>query len=263
MRSFPLILSLFVIFLITKYLPAQSPSKEILHFGYLVDNSAENIEIGRERIFEGSGLFGFMNGGAELFLEYGFQQLLEQRITFHGIPFVAEYYFMDTPIHAYGIYSVHAFKCRRADDHFSFECLTPGLLQLCHNHLYLSIKCLDRSVDAQPMLDSLATLIANINPFTEGEKTGIGNTFLPPYSGTLFYVCGDLGLSTAFIEWAKYFAPYKHYTMWLRIDPETKKMTAQVTFASIADMESFCTLNEKHLNYTVIPPSTLKVCPLM
>jgi hypothetical protein len=224
-------------------LSAQPLNKEALRFTFLDNETAEYLEITRERIFEGPALYGFMNGGSELFLEYGFQQLLEQRITFKDIPFIAEYYYMDSPQNAYGIYSVHTFRCRRADERFPVECLTPGLLQLYHGYLYLSLKCLDREMDPQPLLDSLSTLILQRNPIAENEHIANLAPAPPPYSGIWYYVCGDLGLSAAHISWAQYFAPYTQYQMWLHIHPETQQPTAQVRFASEEETTTFCTQN--------------------
>ena len=264
MRS--LLFSLFF-FALTNYYPsslqAQTTQKESLSFHFLDQTSVKNLEITRERTFESSGLYGFMNGGAELFLEYGFLQLLEQRFTYQKIPFIAEYYFMDSPQNAYGIYSIHTFKCRRADERFLTECLTPGLLQLYHGQLYICLKCLDRTIDTQPLLDSLAEFILNNNPVTKDDNNLYQNVLSTSHSGTLYYVCGDLGLSSAHIEWATFFAPYSHYSMWLRINQQTKEVSAQIQFDSIDDMESFCEKNKNQFSYTVIPPSTLKVCPLM
>jgi len=218
---------------------AQSIDKEALQFAYL----DKEVEITRERIFEGPALFGFMNGGAELFLEYGFQQMLEQRFTYKETPFVMEYYLMDSPENGYGIYSVHAYQCRRTDEVFPIECLTPGLLQIYYGHLYINLKCLDRSVDSQPLLDTLTALVVRKNAPTEEGKTLHLNSFPPPYSGILYYVCGDLGLSAAHIGWAQLFAPYTHYAMWLRIDKESGEATAMVHFATEDDAEAFCAQN--------------------
>ena len=245
MRTLLCSLCVLVLTFTAKSVVAQSVDKESLHFAYL----DKEVEITRERIFEGAGLFGFMNGGAELFLEYGFQQMLEQRLTYQEVPFVVEYYLMDSPENGYGIYAVHAFKCVRIDERFPIECLTPGLLQLYHGHLYINIKCMDRSIDSQPLLDSLSTLIINKNPIDKERKTLDLSSFPPPYSQVLYYVCGDLGLSAAHISWAQLFAPYTHYAMWLRIDPESGEVTAQVHFASENDAEAFCVQNESLLRF--------------
>jgi len=224
-----------------------------LHAQYV--QQAPNLEITRERTFEGPGLYGFMNGGSELFLEYGFEHLLEQRFTYQGVPFIAEYYLMDTPQNAYGIYSVHTFKCRRADECFPVECLTPGLLQLYHGNRYITLKCLERGIDAQPLLDSLAELIIAAT----SDQTLDLVAFPPPHSGYLYFVCGDLGLSAAYIGWAKFFLPFTGYAMWLRIDEVTGSPSAQVHFASANDLESFCTVNQSNLKITKLTHDSLIV----
>ncbi|MDR2586529.1 MAG: hypothetical protein LBC84_10015 [Prevotellaceae bacterium] len=253
-------LLLFVSFLLTfPPLDAQSISKESLRFVPL----SQEVEVTRERIFEGAGLFGFMNGGAELFLEYHFQQMLEQRIIYQGVPFVIEYYLMDNPKNTYGIYSIHTYKCQRIDQQFQYECLTSGLLQFCHHCLYVTIKCVDKNADSLDLLDSLAIMIKDNNPIKQGDEVLDLSAFPPPHSGFLYYVCGDLGLSAAYIGWARHFAPFSNYTIWMQIDPITGGVSAQITFDSKEDMESFCRANNNHFTYTVIPPSTLKVCPLM
>ena len=259
MRSLLYLLFIFTLSFVPFHLRSQSLDKEVLRFGYLDHERTENLEITRERIFEGPGLYGFMNGGAELFLEYGFQQLLEQRLIYQGISFIAEYYLMDSPQNAYGIYSVHTFKCNRIDERFQFECLSNVLLQLYHGYLYINLKCLDRSVDAQPLLDSLAEMILSNNLVTENELILPPKSFPAPYSGTLYYVCGDLGLSSAYIGWVPLLAPYSNYSMWLRIDPKTQEASAQIRFASIEDMESFCLQNDNQLEIIILDASIVNV----
>lgn len=39
----------------------------------------DGVQVKRERVFTGSGLYGFMNGGAEQFLEYGVSRLIGKR----------------------------------------------------------------------------------------------------------------------------------------------------------------------------------------
>ena len=204
-------------------------------FQYLDQGRVEGLETTRLRNFEGSELYGFMNGGSELFLEYGFAHLLEQSLTYQGLPFVIEYYVMEKPELAYGIYSVHAFKCRRADALLPSECLIPGLLQFCHQKLYVIIKCMQRGADSQQALDHLAQAIVQANPLPEGPPVPDLSAWSLPHSGNLYYIQGDLGLSAAYISWAEAFLPFSGYEMWLRIDPETGTPSAQVTFASEAD----------------------------
>jgi len=60
---------------------------------------------GRPQVYKGIKLFDYMNGGAELYYEYNFEQACVQRYqTAHG-EVTVEIYQMDLPANAYGIYT--------------------------------------------------------------------------------------------------------------------------------------------------------------
>jgi hypothetical protein len=60
---------------------------------------------GRSQVYKGIKLFDYMNGGAELYYEYNFEQACIQRYqTAHG-EVTVEIYQMDLPANAYGIYT--------------------------------------------------------------------------------------------------------------------------------------------------------------
>ena len=60
---------------------------------------------GRSQAYKGTKLFDYMNGGAELYYEYNFEQICVQRYqTAHG-EVTVEIYQMDLPANAYGIYT--------------------------------------------------------------------------------------------------------------------------------------------------------------
>jgi hypothetical protein len=60
---------------------------------------------GRSQVYKGIKLFDYMNGGAELYYEYNFEQACVQRYkTAHG-EVTVEIYQMDLPANAYGIYT--------------------------------------------------------------------------------------------------------------------------------------------------------------
>ncbi len=61
--------------------------------------------MGRAQLYGGNKLFDYMNGGAELFFEYGFVRACVQRYQTPPGEVTAEIYQMDLPANAYGIYS--------------------------------------------------------------------------------------------------------------------------------------------------------------
>lgn len=46
--------------------------------------NAQEISVKRERVFTGTGLYGYMNGGAEQFLEYGVTKLTAYDLEYGG-----------------------------------------------------------------------------------------------------------------------------------------------------------------------------------
>jgi hypothetical protein len=60
---------------------------------------------GQTQVYEGKKLFDYMDGGAELFLEYHFERAGVQRYQTPQGEVTVEIYQMDLPAHAFGIYS--------------------------------------------------------------------------------------------------------------------------------------------------------------
>ena len=91
------------------------------------------------RVFTGSSLFGYMNGGAELYLEYGFSLASITEITFMGGKYKTEIFRMKGPEEAFGIFSVSKFKCLDMPPYSAFTCRTRYQLQICKGPYYISI----------------------------------------------------------------------------------------------------------------------------
>jgi hypothetical protein len=69
---------------------------------------AQGVKIkkdGAARIYEDKKLFDYMDGGAELYYEYGFEQACVQRYKANAGEVTVEIYQMDTSAHAYGVYT--------------------------------------------------------------------------------------------------------------------------------------------------------------
>jgi hypothetical protein len=96
-------------------------------------------ELTNIRNFSGSSLFGYMDGGAELYLEYGFSALIVMDIGFRGGRYKTEVYKMNGPEEAFGIYSVSKFKCREMPPLTKLTCLNRFQLQICKGPYYISI----------------------------------------------------------------------------------------------------------------------------
>ena len=155
---------------------------------------AQEVEVKREREFTGSGLYGFMNGGAEQFLEYGVSRLVARDVVYEGQEYTIEIYDMPTPEDAFGIYSLHVFRCQRADTLGCIDCLSPYQLQAVAGNKYVSVVFPSGSAAAKVKADEL---IRYYLPMDGKENPAFPEQLkeLFPYSGKLKFFRGPIGIS--------------------------------------------------------------------
>ena len=120
--------------------------KKVCFFSFLpiamafcIDMPIEDVVIKRDRTFEGEALYGFMNGGSELFLEYDFKVLRAVEVLYKGEEYSIELYRMETPEDAFGIYSQHTHRCILADTLNRADCFSRYQMQSVVGNTYISI----------------------------------------------------------------------------------------------------------------------------
>jgi|WetSurMetagenome_2_1015567.scaffolds.fasta_scaffold00326_2 hypothetical protein len=91
------------------------------------------------RTFNGPSLFGYMDGGAELYLEYGFSGAMICELGYDGEKIKAEIFKMKGVEEAFGIYSVSKFNCKSDPLTARYACQTKYQLQFCKGPYYVSI----------------------------------------------------------------------------------------------------------------------------
>ncbi len=116
------------------------------------------------RTFTEASLYGYINGGAELYLEYGFDTLVVTEMEVDGSDIKLEVYRMKDPEAAFGIFSVSRFRCNggaRLTDHI---CRSAYQLQFCKGPYYVSIiNDTGSEADQQRSADLAAILVENIS----------------------------------------------------------------------------------------------------
>lgn len=162
-----------------------------------ISPESDELKIERERTFTGAGLYGFMNGGADQFMEYGVLSLSTRDIIYKGENYTVDIYEMPTVEDAYGIYSIHVFRCLRTDTLDCIDCLSPYQLQAVSGNSYVSIVFPSGSEDAQKGADEL---LRSYVPKEENETKDVVPEIIvpgPPFSGVVKYLKGPLSVSTA------------------------------------------------------------------
>jgi hypothetical protein len=120
-------------------LPVRLTAQIAADFPYLHQGNLEGVKVNSERSFTSESLFGYMDGGAELYLEFGFSQLVVSEIDYMGSDFKIEVFKMNGPEQAFGIYSVSFFKCDSKGDVTPFSCSTKYQFQFCKGRYYVNI----------------------------------------------------------------------------------------------------------------------------
>jgi hypothetical protein len=98
-----------------------------------------DCEIEVTRTFSESSLYGYINGGAELYLEYGFDTLVVTELNGGGSDISVEIYRMKDDEAAFGIFSVSRFRCNGGPKLTDHMCRSAYQLQFCKGPFYVSI----------------------------------------------------------------------------------------------------------------------------
>ena len=91
------------------------------------------------RQFGHDGLWGYINGGADLYLEYGFEEVVSHQIILDGVIYKADIYRLSFQEAACGIFSVFRFRCRESGVLLAHDCLTPYHYMAAKGVYYLSV----------------------------------------------------------------------------------------------------------------------------
>lgn len=197
---------------------------------------AQDIEMKREREFTGPGLYGFMNGGAEQFLEYGVSKLTARDIVYSGQEYTIEIYDMPTPEDAFGIYSLHVFRCQRADTLGCIDCLSPYQLQAVVGNKYVSVVFPSGSTVAKSKVDGL---IRQFLPMDGRDNPAIPELLkeISPYSGKLKFLRGPIGISGISTSLMHYLEDISYTGVWFIVDKSSKSYRALVCVEEVKEVE--------------------------
>ncbi len=199
-------------------------------------------KITRTEYFDGSSLWGYINGGADIYMEYGFVKALVQEIQLHQHQFKIEIYQMKDEEAAFGIYSVSIHKCSGMDSLTKFSCLSPYQLQMANGRFYTSIINNNGTLEEQVISQQIARKIIN----KSNEKSYplpllfMDKAFIP-YQKDLKFFRGKLGIQNGFPQWQDLFEEMENYALYfLPIDlKEGSIHIAQIQFSTESDKNLF------------------------
>jgi hypothetical protein len=180
--------------------------------------------------YEGNSLWGYIDGGADLYLEYGFRRLSTQQLLVHGDKLTVEIFRMENPEAAFGIFSLTRQKCLPGDSLPGYSCISPFQIQAVAGSYYLSVTNETGTPRDQEEAQSLTRLIVSR---TDGPSYSPPDIFqnkrFLPFLGGLKLIRGSLGLQNGIPEWEEKFDGTGMFSLYLlAVDPDTASTTVSL-----------------------------------
>lgn len=237
-RSIALI-ALFLLSLTCQHLPAASP--------WLKDGDIPDMKVLRTEYYDDRSLWGYMDGAADLYLEYGFSKLIFQEIEASGKKFRFELFKMKSPESAFGIYSISGGMADTSAGIPFYHIFTPYQFLAAADSFYISLTSEDSSAVSRKCSEDISAVIT-------ATLKGRSNICLPAVFAAetlkkpvreVKFIKGVLGLQNSLPEWEEKFGGIENFSMYylaVENDKESSE-TALISFAEISGLEKFRSQN--------------------
>ncbi|MBN2609959.1 MAG: hypothetical protein JXB00_00215 [Bacteroidales bacterium] len=207
-------------------------------FPYVTEDDLPGARFEKPKIYTRESLYGYINGAAELYLEYGFTNAWICEIIWMGGKYTAEIYRMGNPEDAFGIFSVSRWQCKNVPSLSPFSCHTRYQLQVCSGSFYISIiNGTASSTDsitpvkiAQAIVRKIHEAPADISYYLPGLQPETINQ-------KAILARGRLGVMNGAPDWEDFFESAKGYTTVILHEGDT--IFLSVRFTTKEDLNGF------------------------
>jgi len=198
----------------------------------------EGLEVLNSREFNGNALWGYINGGADLYLEYGFdflrvdflkvdslraEKLETKNLNLKEQEFTVNIYRMKDAAAAFGIFSVSWFNCAGKFQEHNASCITPYQLQFVKAQYYISIINETGNAMAREINLKLARILS---AKIEGNDFKIPAVFqkkeFEKIHSQAKFMKGRLGIENGIPAWSGYFENIEKYQVYMFVLKENE-----------------------------------------
>jgi hypothetical protein len=198
-------------------------------------------QVTRNDTFTGEGLFGYLDGGADLYLEYGFTKLYVDEFLCGKDKITLEVYVMSDAPAAFGIYSVSVSRCMMWNTYASFSCATPYQISAVSGRLYINAMNPSGKQEGMGICDLIVKTVIARNP----QETWFAPPMfqqqkLSPFLNTLRFFRGPISINNGIPGWANLFSGIGGDVYTLKIQNQSfSGIIARITFDRDNSMEVF------------------------
>jgi len=182
-------------------------------FPALTDTDAPGLHILNEKSYDGTSLWGYINGGADVYLEYGFSQLLARKAQADGATYRIDLYRMRDPASAFGIFSISTATCSSGDSLDGRHCISRYQIQAARGDFYLSVANDKGTPEAgRTGLTIARRLLSQIADSDPGIPSVFAIPVLRTLGGSVKFMKGRLGIENGFPAWEELFSGCSAYS---------------------------------------------------
>lgn len=193
-------------------------------------DSLQRWEIKSTRVYDGTGLWGYINGGADIYIEYGFDRVYVQEVLIDDHMLKIDAFDMTDGVAAFGIFSVNRFRCTLNDSLPFFHCISPyQILAVLDDH-YLIISDQESTPAA---LQCGIRLLKEISCMIQPEPFRVPEPFsIKDAQDQLKCIRGKLGLMDGFPSLSDLLESYENFTLYALIvqGEQPEQVLAQIEF---------------------------------
>jgi hypothetical protein len=204
----------------------------------LVADMIPGLETVKEAEYSKESLFGYMNGGAELYLEHGFEELKLSELKYNGHDLKAEIYRMESPAMAFGIYSVNIFRCDSQNEEDGYYCETDFQVQACRGEYYINIVNSDGSAEGKDIAVKLAAKLSEmIYSDSFSLKEYLGDLDITDTINSKKLLAGRLSLENNAFSYLEYLEGFESFSL-LILEADSYSLLA-IRFDEAASISKF------------------------
>jgi len=212
----------------------------------LTEADLKGWEIIRNETFNGNSLWGYMNGGADIYLEYGFKGLRVQEFKIDNQIIKAEIYLMNDQESAFGIYSIKTFNCLFNDTLLCPDCLNNYQYQAIKDSIYISITNENGSAKASAICLEIGNKILGKVKTSEFHLPAFHNCNKNDLNlNNCKLIKGQLGLQNGISKWIELFEDFEDYKIYYfrYKDQDCNISFAEISFQKKNNRDRFLLIN--------------------
>jgi|WetSurMetagenome_2_1015567.scaffolds.fasta_scaffold10669_5 hypothetical protein len=134
---------------------------------HLASGDIPGLEVTQTGHFDGNALFGYMDGGAELYREFGFVDLTVQEMRIGEHQLLVELFRMRDSLAAFGIFSVSRGECSGDDTSAVYWCSSPGQALCAKGCYFFRVQRLTGESEGKGLADDVGRRLLRLLPDSE------------------------------------------------------------------------------------------------